>query len=203
MYINNQFQTFIYQPNFQNRKVSLGKLQTDLASNLKMEDIARKNNISVRTLYNLINQFNLTHKKDFIDKKIQEALPLLQEGQLTQKEISAQTGLSKYMLTQIVAKYFPISPHKEKMEAIKESLYTPLSNKEIAQKFNININSVKKLRHRLNAGNQKIKKIECLKQILKLKETGETDTAIANKLNINRSTVFRLLKAYKNNEISI
>ena len=203
MYINNQFQTPIYQPNFQSQKVSLSKLQKELASGLKKEEIAKQNNISIRTLYNIIKRFNLTYSKELDDKKIKEAIALLKNGNLTQKEISAQTGLSNYILTKIITQYFTISPRKKRLETLKEMLHLPLSNKEVAERFNLKISTIKDYRKKFKLGNRNIKKIECLKNILKLKETGETDAAIAEKLNISRSTVFRLLKAYKNNEISI
>lgn len=203
MYINNQFHASIYQPNFQSQKVSISKLQKELASGLKMDEIAKRNNISISTIYNRIKQFDLPSPRKLNVQKIKDAISLLEEGQLSQKEISKKTGLSKYLIAQIITKYLTISPHKKRLEALKEMLHLPLSNKEVAQRLNTNINNVKSMRYKLKLGNRDNKKIECLKQILKLKQNNETNTAIAKKLNISRSTVLRLLKAYKNNEILI
>ncbi len=203
MYINNQFHASIYQPNFQSQKVSISKLQKELASGLKMDEIAKRNNISISTIYNRIKQFDLPSPRKLNVQKIKDAISLLEEGQLSQKEISKKTGLSKYLIAKIITKYLMISPHKKRLEALKEMLHLPLSNKEVAQRLNTNINNVKSLRCKLKLGNKDNKKIECLKQILKLKQNNETNTAIAKKLNISRSTVLRLLKAYKNNEILI
>ena len=203
MYISNQFTNSVYQPNFKGCKFSLSKIQSDILAGYKMNEIAERNNVSVRTLYYIIAQFKLYPKKELKDRKVREAITLIKKAQLSQKEISERTGLSRYMVSKIITQYFSISPYQQRIELLKEMLRKPLSNKEIAEQLNESIDRVKMLRQRFKIGNRESKKIECLKQILKLKEAGESNTAVAKKLNISKDTVIRLLKAYKNNEISI
>ena len=114
------------------------------------------------------------------------------------KKLSEQTGFSVYVIKKWIIEHIGVLPRTEKRKKVLEAIQTTKLNREIAEEFNIPINSVKSLRYEHNAGNMKKKKQEKLKNILALKEQGLSGKKIAKRLNIDSHTVYRLLKEYEN-----
>ena len=201
MYFYSSIPMSQYNPNFCANKISLNKIRQDIASGKKISEIAKIYGISERTVYYIIKKFDLPSQKELINQRLDEVLSNLINDTVSLKALNEQTGFSMYAIKKWISEHIGTLPKIQKRERLLEVIHTTKLNREIADEFNISINTVKSLRYKQNAGNIKKKKQECLKKILILKETGLSGRKIAKKLNINNSTVYRLLKEYRNNEL--
>ena len=201
MILYNSIQINTYNPNFSGNKVCINKIRQDLEAGKKISEIARTHNISERTVSYIREKFNLPNKKEIIKQKLNETLPAMVNETVSLKTLSEQTGFSIYAIKKWITEHLGSLPKIVKKQKVLEALHTTKTNKEIAEELNIPLNSVKSLRYKHKEGNILRKKQECLKKILELKETGLSGRKIAKKLNIHNSTVCRLLKQYRNNEL--
>lgn len=198
MILYNNFQTNRYNPNFCANKIALSKIRQDIYAGVKVAEIAQKYDMSERTVYYIIKKFNLPCKKEIVNEKLNDILGGLVNEVVSLKKLSEQTGFSVYAIKKWIIEHIGVLPRTEKRKKVLEAIQTTKLNREIAEEFNIPINSVKSLRYEHNAGNMKKKKQEKLKNILALKEQGLSGKKIAKRLNIDSHTVYRLLKEYEN-----
>lgn len=201
MYIYEKTGTNQYNLNFCANKISISKIRQDIEGGKTISEIAKLYNISERTVYNIIKQFNLPNIKEIINQKLNDALSDKINETASLKALSEQTGFSIYAIKKWIKEHIGMLPKIEKRKKILEAIHSTKLNREIAEEYNVPINTVKSLRYEHNAGNIKKKKQECLNKILILQKNGLSGRKIAKKLNINNSTVYRLLKQYRNNEL--
>ena len=181
-------------------KVSVKKLEQYMQEGLPIKEIARRFNVSESTIYYWLNNFNLSKKHARNSAKINSILENYSGTNMNVAEISRQTGLSEYAVRKWFKERYSVSLHETRIKKLKMLLQTNLTNKEIAQHLQMNINAVKSARMRYKLGSLKRKKENMLEIIAgKLKE-GFSKKQIAEFMKISCATVQRYAKLLKNGE---
>lgn len=181
-------------------KVSVKKLEQYMQEGLPIKEIARRFNVSESTIYYWLNNFNLSKKHARNSAKINGILENYSGTNMNVAEISRQTGLSEYAVRKWFKEHYSVSLHETRIKKLKMLLQTNLTNKEIAQHLQMNINAVKSARMRYKLGSFKRKKENMLEIIAgKLKE-GFSKKQIAEFMKISCATVQRYAKLLKNGE---
>ena len=176
------------------KKISLSRLEQYLAEGLTKKEIAEKFGVSTSTISRLIKNFGIETPGKKIKENIDEVLMPYTTQNSSLRQITQETGLSAYMVNKWYKDKFSSSPHKMKLNTTIELLKSDLTNKEIAEKMQLSINTVKYFRQKYHLGNIKRKKENMMKKIIEKINEGLEKTEIAKALGISYSTVNRYLR---------
>ncbi len=176
------------------KKISLSRLEQYLAEGLTKKEIAEKFGVSTSTISRLIKNFDIETPGKKIKENIDEVLMPYTTQNSSLRQITQETGLSAYMVNKWYKDNFSSSPHKMKLNTTIELLKSDLTNKEIAEKMQLSINTVKYFRQKYHLGNIKRKKENMMKKIIEKINEGLEKTEIAKALGISYSTVNRYLR---------
>lgn len=184
-------------------KISLSKLEQYLAEGLTKKEIAEQFGVSVSTISRIIKNFGIETPNQRIKKNIDAILMPYTTQNPTLSQIIEETGLSEYMIKKWYNEKFSASPYKMKLNATINLLKSDLTNKEIAERMQLSINTIKYFRQKYNLGNIKRKKENMMKKIIEKIKEGLEKTEIAEKLGISYSTVNRYLKRLATGELKL
>ena len=176
------------------KKISLFRLEQYLAEGLTKKEIAEKFGVSTSTISRLIKNFGIETPNQRIKKNIDAILMPYTTQNPTLSQIIEETGLSEYMIKKWYNEKFSASPYKMKLNATINLLKSDLTNKEIAERMQLSINTIKYFRQKYHLGNIKRKKENMMKKIIEKINEGLEKTEIAKALGISYSTVNRYLR---------
>lgn len=176
------------------KKVSLAQLEKYLSEGLTIKTIAKELGISERTVYNLMNRFDLKYPSKRNCEHINTILTEYSDQNISARKINKQTGLSRYSILKWFKEKYMTNPKMHKLQSIMPLLKSDLSNREIAEETNLNINTILYLRQKYGLGNRNLKKENMMTKILEKFKEGLKQSEIASSLGISRNTVNRYLK---------
>ena len=177
-------------------KVSIVKLEQYLNEGLSIKEIAKILNISERTVYYLIKKLDLKLPSQLASEKIDSILTAYTGQNISIRKINEKTGLSRFTVQKWYQQNFANSPKKIWLQKIMPLLKSDMSNKEIAELTNTDINLVKSLRQQHKLGNRQLKKENMMTKIIEKFQAGLNNVEIAETLGISRDTVRRYLKKF-------
>lgn len=176
--------------------VSIVKLEQYLNEGLSIKEIAKILNISERTVYYLIKKLDLKLPSQLASEKIDSILTAYTGQNISIRKINEKTGLSRFTVQKWYQQNFANSPKKIWLQKIMPLLKSDMSNKEIAELTNTDINLVKSLRQQHKLGNRQLKKENMMTKIIEKFQAGLNNVEIAETLGISRDTVRRYLKKF-------
>ena len=176
------------------KKVSISKLENYLKEGKTVKEIAGLFNVSDRTIYNLMRNFNIKKPQARTVEDIDNIMKNISNQNLTLAQMIRTTGLSKYAIVKWYKEQFAATPKVLQKQELLALLQSDLSNKEIAEQLDISINTIKANRCKYKLSNKKRKQESLMSKILEKLQQGMDRMQIAEEIGVSYSTVNRYLR---------
>ena len=176
------------------KQVSLSKLENYLKEGKTVKEIAALFNVSDRTIYNLMKNFNIKKPQARSTENVDNIMQQIADQNLTLTQMIRITGLSKYAIVKWYKERFASTPKILQKQELLTLLQSDLTNKEIAEKLDISINTIRANRQKYKLNNQKRKKESLMSKILEKLQQGMSRIQIAEEVGVSYSTVNKYLR---------
>ena len=179
------------------KKVSISKLENYLKEGKNVKEIAALFNVSDGTIYNLMKNFNIKKPQTRNVDNVDNIMRNIVNQNLTLAQMIRITGLTKYAIVKWYKEQFAATPKILQKQEMLTLLQSDLTNKEIAQKLDICINTIKANRQKYKLGSQKRKRESLMNKILEKLHQGLDRFQIAEEIGVSYSTVNKYLRTQK------
>ena len=185
-------------PSFTGYKpISISKLENYLKEGKTVKEIALLFQVSERTIYNLMKNFNIKKPQTRTVENTDNIMRSIAKQKLTLTQMIKITGLSKYAIVKWYKEQFAATPKILQKQELISLLQSDLTNKEIAEQLDVSINTIKSNRQKYKLSNKKRKKESLMNKILEKLQQGIDRMQIAEEIGISYSTVNKYLRSQK------
>lgn len=179
------------------KQVSISKLEKYLKEGKTVKEIAVLLDVSDGTVYNLMRNFNIKKPQTRNGENVGNIMNNIANQKMTLAQMIRITGLSKYAIVKWYKEQFSATPKTLQKQELLSLLQSDLTNKEIAEQLNININTIKANRQKYKLSNKERKKASLMNKILEKLQQGMDRMQIAQEVGVSYSTVNKYLRTQK------